>query len=112
MDEDLVAWRREGFEPGRRAAGQAQCRLAGRQIDDAHVAQGNARAKPCAQRLGASFLGGEALRVRGSPACPRIGFALLRLSEAAPDETLTEARERVLDAPDIAKVVAEADDHL
>src|ERR1700694_3035032 len=103
MDKDPVARGCEGFEPHRRAAGQAQSRLAGLQINDAHVAPGYSRAKPGAEGLGAGLLGGEALRVRGSPACPRIGFEPLRLGEAAPDETLAEARERVLDAPYIAK---------
>ena len=112
MDKDPVARRCQGGKPGRRATREAHCRLAGRQIDHAYVAPGDARAKPGAERLAAGFLGGEPLRVRGGPARPRVRFTLLRLGEAALDKALAEARERALDAPYIAKVVAEAYDHL
>jgi len=44
------------FEPGRRAAGQAQCRLAGRQIDDAHVAQATPARSPVPNALAQASL--------------------------------------------------------
>lgn len=112
VDKDPVARRRESRKPRRRAAREAQRWFAGRQIDHSHVAPGDASAKPGAERLGAGFLGGETLRVGRGPARPRIRFEPLRLGEAALNKPLAEARKRVLDAPYIAKVVAEAYDHL
>ena len=70
MDQHDVIWRRESREPRRSAASQGHRRLAGRQINDPHVAKSNASPKSGAERLGAGFLGGEALRVRGGPARP------------------------------------------
>ena len=105
------AGRRDGGEPRRRAAGQPHRRLAAGQIDDAHVAPEHAAAQPRAQRLGAGLLGGEALGVGGGAPGAPLRAAPLDVGEAARDEALAEALERLLDAADVAEVAADADDH-
>ena len=73
--------------------------------------QNTPRLKSGAQGLGAGLLGGELLGVGGGPSGPPVGAALLGLGEATGDEALAEARQRLLDALDVAEVAADADDH-
>ena len=65
-----------------------------------------------AERLGARFLGGEALGVGGGAQLPSLRLPPLDLGEHAPDEALAVALERLLDAPDVDQVAADSDDHL
>ena len=67
--------------------------------------------------------GGAACPVAGWPAdacptdgvagavCAAVGFLLLDIGEDALDELVAEAFDRLLDAPDVDDVVADADDH-
>ncbi len=101
----------QGAEPLRRAAGQRHRRLAGAEVDHPHVAPEDAAMKPGAERLGAGLLGGEALGVGGGAHPPPLRFPPLDVGEDAADEALAVALERLLDAPDVDQVAADADDH-
>src|SRR5579883_944545 len=111
MDEGDAAGRRDRLEPLRSAAGQAHGRLPARQIDHAHVAPEHAAPEAGPERLGASLLGGETFAVGGGAVLAAFRLAALYIGEAARDEALAMALQRLLDATDVAKVAADADDH-
>src|ERR1700675_1267537 len=111
MNHRMRSLRRDRREPRRGAPGQLHRRLAGGKVDDAHVAPEDAVAHPRAERLGAGLLGRKSLRVGCRAAGAPIGPAPLDLGETARDETIPELAESLLDAPDIAEVAADADDH-
>ena len=64
-----------------------------------------------AERLGAGFLGREAFGVGGGPLLPAVSSAALDIGEDTLREAVAEFRQRLLDAPDITHVLADADDH-
>jgi len=108
----MVRWMKaSALESLRGAAGESHGRLAGRQVDDPHVAPEDPAAEPRSQGLGASLLGREPLGVGGGATGPRVRPALFDLGEAAVDEPPAEPVERLLDPPNVAKVAADADDH-
>src|SRR6185503_18857127 len=80
-------------------------------VDHAHVPPEHAAAQAGAERLGASLLGGEALGVARRTRGTALRALLLDLGEDAPDEPVAEALERLLDAPNVAEIVAETQDH-
>src|SRR5262249_25405339 len=55
--------------------------------------------------------GGIALGIAGGAAITRLAAPALRLGEAALDELVAPARQRLLDAPDVDDVGADAEDH-
>src|SRR5262245_14549761 len=73
IDVRLVARRRDLLQALQGSAGQAQGRLARRQIDYPHVAKKHPGAEPGPKRLGASLLGGEALGIGIDPVRPALG---------------------------------------
>src|SRR5690606_30466981 len=111
MDARLMTRRGQAGQMLGRVAGQGQGRLAGRQVHHPHVAPVDVGPHPGPQGLGAGLLGGEPLGV----APGRIGLAVragaLQFSEDALLETVAEAVQRRLDAPDVRQVSADADDH-
>ena len=115
----IVRWmkasRPAGVIAARRSAAPPVSRIVGwplGQIDDAHVAPEHAVAQAGAERLGAGLLGGEALGVGGGALGAAVAILrALDLGEAARDEALAEALERLLDAADVAEVAADAEDH-
>ena len=105
------AGRGDLLQAGQRAAGQRHGRLAAAQVDHAHVAPEHAAAQAGAERLGAGLLGGEALGVARRARRPALRALLLDLGEDALHEAVTEALQRLLDAADVAEIVADAQDH-
>ena len=111
VDDGAMAGRRHAFEMTSGAPVQHYRRPPRRLVDHAHVAPVGALAKTGAQRLGAGFLGGEALGIGGRALGASLRFALLNLGEHALNEALTEAFEGLLDAADVDDVVADAENH-
>src|SRR3569623_3627196 len=106
-----MARRGDGFQPFEGPAGELHGRPPGRQVDHPHVAPENALAKACAERLRAGLLGGEALGVGLDAVGAPLGLGALGRGEDAVEEAVAVARQRLLDAPRVAQVRAEADDH-
>src|SRR5688572_22847314 len=98
-------------EPPGGAAGQLHGRLAGGEIDHAHVPPEHTGAKAGAQRLGAGFLRRETLGVARGALRPRLGLPLLDRREHPVDEAPAETVERPLDPTDVDDVAADAYDH-
>src|SRR5882672_7605504 len=111
IDLRAHAGRGDRRQPLRGIAGQYQGRLARRQVDHPEVAPEHAGAKAGAERLGAGFLGGEALGIAGGAAGPRLRLAPLGLGEQALGEAAAETLQRLLDAADVDDVAADAEDH-
>src|SRR5690606_3099486 len=102
---------RDGLEALQRPPRERHRRRPGPQVDHAHVGPVDAAARHAgAQRLGAGFLGGEALGVAGGAVGLALGAGPFGLGEDAPGEALAEAFEGLLDAADVGQVVADADD--
>src|SRR5471032_2092666 len=99
------------FQPRQGAAGQRDRRLAAPEVDHAHVAPEDAAAKAGAERLRAGLFGSEALGVARRASGATLRALLLGRGENALDEPVAEPGERLLDAPDVDQVVADADDH-
>ena len=97
----------------RRTAGQLHGRLAARQVDHAHVAPEHAVAT-CRCRAPWRRLPWRrsAWRRRRRAALRRSELGLLDVGEDARDEALAIALQRLLDAPDVDQVAADADDHV
>src|SRR5258708_4681494 len=110
MDERLVPRRRQCIKPGLRIAGQVQGRLARCEIDHAHFMPAYA-ANAGTERLGAGLLRREALGIGAGSIRTGVGPGAFGLGETALFEALPIAFERRLDAPDVAKIIADADDH-
>src|SRR5690606_6463453 len=70
MDDSRVAIGNEGIEPFGSPARKLHGRLAAGQVNNTHVAPEHAARKPRPERLGAGFLGGEALGIGRSPLRP------------------------------------------
>src|ERR1051325_2589666 len=102
---------RDLLDAGERAAGARDRGLVAAHVDHAHVAPDHAAAQARAERLGAGLLGGEALGVARRPRGAALRALLLDLRKDALDEAVAEALERLLDAPDVAEIVADAQDH-
>src|SRR5580704_10197326 len=85
------AFGRDGIEAPLGAAGQLHGRPPRRQVDDAHVAPPHPGADAGAERLGAGFLGGEALGVGFYPIAPTFGAGALVRREDAVDEAIAVA---------------------
>src|SRR5690606_12260677 len=111
VDPGAHSGRRQRIEPRPRAAGEDERRTPGGQVDDPEVAPEHAAAEPCPERLGARLLGGEALGVSGGAVGAPLGLRALLGGEDAREEALAEPRQRLLDAPDVDEIAADADDH-
>src|SRR5271166_312401 len=111
VNDGLGPGRQDRPEASRRAAAQAHRRLAGGEIDHAHVAPIDAAPEAGAERLGAGLLGRKPLGVGGRARRAPVRLPPLGLGEAAADEALAVSRERLFDAADVAKVAADAKDH-
>src|ERR1700726_2364266 len=81
------------------------------QIDDAHVAPPHAAAHASAERLGAGFLGGEALGVGLDLLLLALGALAFFLRENAREEALAVTCDHLLDAPHVGDIGADAEDH-
>ena len=93
-------------------AAERESRLTRRQVDDAHMLPVHAATRnTCAQRLGAGFLGGEALGVGRCALLAAVGGLALDFGEDAMREAVAEPLQRFLDAPYITHVLTDTDDH-
>src|SRR6516165_5864551 len=111
IDPRRVAFRGYGRKPRQRAACERHGRPAGGKIDDAHVAEEDASAKPGAQRLGAGLLGGKSLGIGFGPPRAPLGRGALDIGEYPRQETLAVAGDRLLDAPHVDDVGTDPQDH-
>ena len=94
------------------AACQGHCRLAGWQVDDAHMLPVHAAPRNAgAQRLGAGFLGSKPLGIGFSRQFAPLGQCNFNIREAAIFETITEPLNRPRNALDIAEIISHSDDH-
>src|SRR5579883_573083 len=102
---------RDLLQTGQRSAGERHGGLATAHVDHAHVAPEHAAAQAGAQRLRARFLGGKTLGVACGAGGAALRALLLHIGEDALDEAIAESLERLLDAADVAEIVADAQDH-
>src|SRR5690606_19695818 len=92
-------------------AAERQGRFAGTQIYHAHVTPEDTAAESGAQRLGAGFLGREALGVGRRPVSTPFRLVAFHVGEDAVEETRAEPLQRLLDAADVDEIAPQADDH-
>src|SRR5262249_33748210 len=103
--------RRERLKARERATGELHGRTAGWQIHHAHVAPPDAAAHAGAERLGAGFLGREALGV-GLDALPlALAARGLGLRKHALGEAPAVALDRLGDPPHVGDIGADTEDH-
>src|SRR4051812_27642084 len=107
----LVPLGHKSFQNSSRTVGQTHGRLAGWQIHDAHVAPVHTKGNSRAEGLGTGLLGGKALGIGGSPLRSPVRLLPLDLSKAALGKALAIPRQCLFDTTDLAKVIAEPDDH-
>ena len=103
--------RRDRLQPLERTAGEFHGRLPRRQVHHAEVAPEHAHAKSGPECLRASLLGGEALGVGLDARDTALGLDPLGLGEDTQDEAVAVTRKHALDAPDVAEIGADADNH-
>ena len=111
VNDRLVAGRGHFVQPVARPAGHLHHGLAGMQVRHRHVAPRDAHAQTGPQRLGAGFFRGPAFGVGAGGVAAAFGLGLFNGREDAVAEPVAETVERVLDAVDIRKVGANAQDH-
>src|ERR1700680_4431846 len=111
VDGRLVALWGDRSETPLGAAGEFHGRPPRRQVDDAHVAPPHAGADAGTERLGAGFLGGEALGIGLDPAAPPLGARPFCRREDAVDEAIAVALDHFGDAAHVGNVGADAEDH-
>src|SRR5580698_9987054 len=111
VDARFVAGGRDRVEAPFGAAGELHGRSPRWQVDDAHVAPPHAGADAGAERLGAGFLGGEALGIGLDPVAPPLGARALVRREDAIDEAIAVALDHLGDAAHVGNVGADAEDH-
>src|SRR5262249_55936989 len=111
VDPHAHAGGRHGFELGERTAGQHPGWPAGREGDDAEIAPIDAAAEDPAQRLGACFLCGIALRVTSGALGAAVRALALLARKHAVEEAVAEALDGALDARNVDEIAADAEDH-
>src|SRR5580704_2973720 len=112
VDARFVAFGRDRVEAPLGAAGELHGRPPRRQVDDAHVAPPHAGADAGAERLGAGFLGGEALGISLDPVAAPFGAGALVRREDAIDEAIAVALDDLGDAAHVGNIGADAENHL
>src|SRR5580704_7319019 len=111
IDARLITGWRDLLQPALGAASEFDRRTARWQIDDTHVAPPHTGPQPGTERFRASFLGRKALGVSLESITPPVGQLPFDLGEHPVRETVAVALDHPGDAPRVADIGADTENH-